>query len=100
MSQAFGESGRKDLNNDRLESGRTMRDAHCLRDHHWFLIYRRFKERVDELKGTLFKDLQEAGINRTRRGCESVDGAQNYYSLTTLALLTCSQLNWQVVGTS
>jgi len=50
MSQAFRESGRKDLNNDRLESGRTMRDAHCLRDHHWFLIYRRFKERVDELK--------------------------------------------------
>ncbi len=32
------------------------------------LIYRRFKERVDELKGTLFKDLQEAGYKPDPKG--------------------------------
>jgi predicted nucleotide-binding protein len=32
------------------------------------LIYRRFKERVDELTGTLFKDLQEAGYKPDPRG--------------------------------
>jgi predicted nucleotide-binding protein len=32
------------------------------------LIYRRFKERVDELKGTLFKDLQEAGYKPDSKG--------------------------------
>jgi predicted nucleotide-binding protein len=32
------------------------------------LIYRRFKERVDELTGTLFKDLQEAGYKPDPKG--------------------------------
>ncbi len=32
------------------------------------LIYRRFKERVDELKGTLFKDLQVAGYKPDSKG--------------------------------
>jgi predicted nucleotide-binding protein len=32
------------------------------------LIYRRFRERVDELKGTLFKDLQEAGYKPDPKG--------------------------------
>jgi predicted nucleotide-binding protein len=32
------------------------------------LIYRRFKERVDELKGELFKDLKEAGYNPSAKG--------------------------------
>ena len=32
------------------------------------LIYRRFKERLDELKGTLFKDLQQAGYKPDPKG--------------------------------
>ena len=32
------------------------------------LIYRRFRERIDELKGTLFKDLQEAGYKSSSKG--------------------------------